>query len=383
MPETLLYVMLIVWLLLGAQTVVNIYLFPALETSDPDPRSAASPLVSIVIPARNEELAIGATLDRALQQVYSKFEVIVVDDDSTDRTAEIIREREGRPGLIPLTAGPPPEGWLGKPHALATGTAVARGEWLLLMDADVALEPGAVAAAVSTAEAYGWDHLALLPNMEREGFWEHLLMPLLGTVFFIYSPSFLSLFEKTRLAFGGGAFNLVRRKAYVAAGGHEAIKNSVVDDIRLAMEIKSAGFKSRVRLGGDWLHLRMYRGLFDIVDGFTKNAHAVFRGRRWLAPVVISLGLCIDVLPFAALPARYAGWASGAALLSWEASLVLLLLCRGIVHTHLRYPLWPVLLTPLTTVVGQYTLVRSLRMAYRDGVVRWRGRVYPLESTDF
>lgn len=383
MLEILLYLILIAWVLLAMQTAANMSLFPSLERSDSGATAAVTPPVSIVIPARNEEPTIGATLDHALQQDYPDFEVIIVNDDSSDGTAEIIDQRRGRKGLISLATGPPPEGWLGKPHALATGTAVARGEWLLLMDADVALEPGALRAAVSTAESKGWDHLALLPHMEREGFWEQLLMPLLGTVFFVYAPSFLSLFEKTKLAFGGGAFNLVRRKAYDAAGGHQAIRNSVVDDVRLAMEIKRAGFKSRWRLGTNWLRLRMYRGLFDIVNGFTKNAHAMFRGHRWLAPVFILLGVCIDVLPFGALPARYAGWASGSPLIAWEASLALLLLCRGAAHARLGYPLWPVLLTPLTVVVGQYTLLRSLRMAYGEGVVRWRGRVYPLESTDF
>ena len=129
-------------------------------------------------------------------------------------------------------------------------------------------------------------------------------MPLLPVFFFIFSPSFLALSRRRKLAFGGGAFNLVRRRAYEAIGGHQRLASSVVDDIRLAMELKAAGFVTRTKLGMSLVQLRMYHGLKEIVDGFTKNAHAIWAGREPLMLVVSSLLFAVNLLPFrmASLP---------------------------------------------------------------------------------
>ena len=262
----------------------NLVVFRRLEPAGEAPSSR----VSIVIPARNEERYIGKTLDAALSQDYPDFEVIVVDDDSTDGTSREIEARASDPRLVPLSARALEPGWLGKPNALATGAAGATGKWILFMDADVELHPKALEDAMAACERHGWDHLALLPHFEREGFWEELLMPVIPVAAFVYLPSFLTFVRRARLAAGGGAFGLVRREAYEAIGGHGAIKNSVVDDIRLAMELKRAGFDSNARMGLHRVSLRMYHGFDEIVEGFTKNAHAGF-GESILRPVIFVL----------------------------------------------------------------------------------------------
>ena len=373
------------WGLLLAQTVVNLLVFHELRPTDPPGPRQSWPMVSIVIPARNEERDIGPTLDAALAQDYPSFEVIVVDDGSTDGTAAEIERRASDARLVPVSCPPLPEGWLGKPHALSNGTAAARGEWLLLMDADVRLAPAALRYAVGRAASEGWDQLALLPHFDREGFWEEVTMPSLPVFFFVFSPSFVALSRRRKLAFGGGAFNLVRREAYDAIGGHRRLANSVVDDVRLAMELKAAGFKTRTQLGLALLRLRMYRGLGEIVEGFTKNAHAVWRGRELLLVVASSVLLAMNILPFFWLP-----WAMSSPsqalsppLLWLGASLALLLACRTVVQWRLGFPWWPVLFHALTVLVSYVILARSLRMVYVEGVVRWRGREYRSETTRF
>jgi len=378
------------WALCALFTVVNLLAFRRLPALDPPASRENWPRVSIVIPARNEERAIGRTLDAALAQDYPALEVVVVDDCSTDGTATEIAARSKDPRLRAVAGSPPPEGWLGKPHALATGTAVAQGDWLLLMDADIRLAPETLRQAIGYAERRSLDHLALFPDAVQEGFWEKVLMPILAVTGFIYFPTFLALSPRVRrLALGGGAFNLVRRTAYAAIGGHRRLANSVVDDIRLAMELKQAGFATEMKLGNHLVSLRMYHGRRELVDGFTKNTHAVIQatlGRHWIvAALCILVGLVLQIGPFA-----WIGWlaispagAFSPAGRTLGVSLLLLLLARIAVQWRMGYPLWPVLAHPLMGLVGLQIQARSLIMAHGEGVVRWREREYRRETTTF
>ncbi len=373
--------LLVVWGLLTLQTIVNLLTFRTLARATGESTSR----VSIVIPARNEERYIGRTLDAALRQEYPDFEVIVVDDESTDGTADAIARRGSDPRLVPLGSRPLEPGWLGKPNALATGAAKAIGKWILFMDADVELHPKALRDSVAACESGGWDHLALLPHLEREGFWEELLMPIIPVVALVYFPSFLAHLPWTRVAAGGGAFGLVRREAYEAMGGHENLKSSVVDDIRLAMDLKKAGFVSAARAGMHRVRLRMYHGLSEFIEGFTKNAHAGFGRSVWKPVFAVVVFLWIGLTPFAwpVLVALFPSSAFTGVVGSLGASLALVFVSLGLVHVRLGFPLWSIVLSPIATLVTLYVMLRSLRMARSDGVVRWRGREYPHESTEF
>ncbi len=355
---------------------------------EPDP-----PAVSIVIPARDEERAVRGTLEAALGQDWPNLQVVLVDDESSDATPRIAGEiAAADPRLTVISGEAPPAGWLGKPHALAQGAAAARGDWLLFMDADVRLAPGAVSTTVAHAGRHGLDHLALFPRFERRGFWEEVLMPLLSQALWMYFPSFLSRWSRLRkLAFGSGSFNLVRASAYRAIGGHRRLAASVIDDIRLAVELKSAGYASALELGDRLASIRMYHGRSEIFAGFEKNAHAILAHRPVLWFLNLTVGTVLNLAPFAwpvlvlAVRADWlapaVAWGGGGLVLA--VALAVALTARIAIQLRLGYPLWVVLFHPLGVLASVWISLGSLRAAYGQGVVRWRGREYRRQETDF
>lgn len=387
------------WALLALFTAVNLMVFrrpPVRSAAEVGP-AGREPLpvgggpraarVSIVIPARDEERALAATLEAALAQDWPELEVVVVDDRSRDATGEIATRFAAADRRVTVVDGAePPPGWLGKPHALAQGTAVARGDWLLFLDADVRLHPRAVSSALARARRRGLDHLALFPHFRRRGLWEQVLMPSLALTLLVYFPSFLSRWRRLRrLAFGSGSFNLVRAIPYRRLGGHARLRDSVIDDLRLAVELKSAGYHSALALGDHLASIRMYHGRREIFAGFEKNLHALLARHPLFSLFNLTAGTALNLAPFAwpllAVAAPAAAFAPAGRLLAL--ALAVALACRTTVHLRLGYPLWPVLLHPLTTLAGSWIAARSLAAAYGEGVVRWRGRTYRRRDTGF
>jgi len=366
-----------------ALLLINLLALPRLSRATP--ADAGAPFLSIVVPARNEERAVAAAVRSLLEQDYSSFEVIVVDDRSTDRTLEILRGLGSDPRLKIVSGAEPPEGWLGKPHALFEGARAARGELLLFVDADVRYRSDAVSRAVGELTAHRADFLALLPRLESGSFWEEVLMPNLFCAVFFW-PTFLINSPWPRwLAAGGGAGNLVRRSAYNAVGGHEALRASVIDDVRLGFAVKRAGFRTRVVLAHDLVAVRMYRGFREIWDGFTKNIAYACSG--WLGAGVLALSLLwtvVAIVPPATLLAAAAG--AGVApgdVLRAGVSFVLLIAARAILAGALGEKLWPSVTHPLMAAVWAGLMARSLyhRVVRRSLV--WRGRAFDARKAGF
>ena len=347
---------------------------------------SALPGVSIVVPARDEALGIEAAVRSHLAQDYPDFEVIVVDDRSTDATPSILAElAAGHPRLNVVAGIEPPAGWLGKPHALHQGAARARGALLLFADADVRYDREALRDAVQMLQERRLDLLAFFPRLEMEGFWENVLMPYIPVSYF-FGPGFLINSDlQRRFAAGGGAGMLVRREAYRAAGGHEALRASVIDDIHLAIRVRRSGGRCRMTLADDRVRLRMYRGFRQVFDGFTKNMAFTFGG--WsAAPLALS-----TVFVFIAwiLPAAVLGAAAlGAAVPRTDvrlavAALGLTALARSILAVRLRNPLWTSLTQPLTAAVWAAITVRSLAWRFLHRSLLWRGRRYDARGAGF
>ena len=360
------------WLLALIRTIINLVLIPRLRA---DARPGREPLVSIVIPARDEARIIERTVRALLAQTYPCLEVIVVNDRSTDGTGAILRGiHDDR--LKVLDGEEPPEGWLGKPWALHQGSLLARGELLLFVDADVVYSPAAIRAAVAHRELRDPSLLTLLPYFEMRGLGENAAMPMLAMFCFSFMPTWMS--NRTRfaaLAVGGGTGNLVVRAAYDAAGGHEALKDSVVDDVALARLVRRAGGATEVVRADDLVSLRMYHGLTEVVEGFTKNAFAVF-GRNYVVGILIAAGTVIfHILPYGL---AVAGDRIGIA------TVVIISITRLILFRALRYRLDNALfLHPVMAAIWLWIFLRSIWLTGIRRKLLWRGRTYDARQTRF
>lgn len=363
---------LIIWLLTLVRTAINVALVPRLRKGAA-PRNA--PLVSVIIPARDEERTIERTVRSMLAQSYPALEVIVVNDRSTDATGAILGSI-GDPRLVVVQGEEPPPGWLGKPHALHLGARRARGELLLFVDADVIYAPDAVAAAVMRLQESGASMISLLPNFEMHGFWEHVAMPNLALFVFTLIP--LRLANRTRVALfaiGGGPGNLLRRADYEAIGGHDALKDAVIDDVGLARLVRRSGRRTEIALAHELVSIRMYHGLREIVDGFTKNSFAAFHRSYALALSFLLLGVVVHGVPYAL--ALTGDWIA-------IATIAAIALTRVVLFAALGYRLDNALFGHLPMMaIWLYILARSMWITGVRRQVRWRGRTYDAKDTRF
>ncbi|MEA2465211.1 MAG: chlorobactene glucosyltransferase [Acidobacteriota bacterium] len=360
------------WLLTLGRTILNLLLVPRLRAGAM-PRE--TPRVSVIVPARDEERSIERTVRALLAQTYPELEVVVVNDRSTDATGAILGSI-GDPRLVVVNGVEPPLGWLGKPHALHLGAARATGELLLFIDADIIYAPDAVAAAVARLEKSGASMLSLLPHFDLHGFWEHVAIPNLLVVAFTMLPLWLA--NKTRIPLfgaGGGPGNLIRRQDYDAIGGHESLKDAVVDDVALARLVRRSGRRSEVALANDLISLRMYHGLREIVDGFTKNSFAVFNRNYVAAVVVLLLAVIGHALPYAlAVTGDLIG----------IATVALIVLSRVVLYSALRYRLDNALFGHVPMMlIWCWILIRSMWVTGVKRQLTWRGRTYDAEKTRF
>lgn len=345
----------------------------------------ASPSVSIVVPARDEERGIEAGVGSLLAQDYPDLEVLVVNDRSSDRTGEILRSLAADPRLRIVAGREPPPGWLGKPHALFLGAQEARGSLLLFVDADVRYDPRTLAEAVEFLERERVDLLALFPRIEAAGFWEKVLLPFLpGSIF--GGLGFLANRDRPWwLAVGGGAGNLIRRSAYEAVGGHEALRDSIVDDVHLAMIAKQAGFRARFVRAEDRVGVRMYHGFREVFDGFTKNIAYCFTGLLGGALFALwaLLSLFWIVPPVVLLFAAFGGSMPAAAVPLAALAFGLVVIARLLLASELSDPLWPALTHPIMAAVWAGILCRSLYWKLVKREVVWRGRRYDAANARF
>ena len=334
---------------------------------------AASPSVSILIPARDEESNIAGCLDAALAQGRSVLEVLVYDDHSRDRTAQIVEEYAWRDWCVRLVKPSElPDGWCGKTFACARLAEEARGRWLLFLDADARLEENAASLIVGEALARGVTLLSCWPRLLTRGFWEGALMPLLNFVVFTLYPAPLALKrDDEALGLAHGSCVLARRDAYKAVGGHTVVRGELFEDVRLARVWRERGQRGLCLDGSGVVAVRMYRSLSEIWAGFRKNFFPAFRSVRtfW---AFVALHLFVFLVPFALAPlALRFSWAWPFA---WAAACVLA--ARVALALRFRQPWWSAALHPL----GEALLVAlglASWLSCRSGRgVEWKGRRY-------
>ena len=337
------------------------------------------PRVSIIVPARNEEEDIRETLVRLLALDYSNYEVIAVNDRSTDRTGAIIDDVAASSeahGLLKAIHIPDlPSGWLGKTHAMWTSAQQATGAWLLFTDADVQFKPDALRRAVAYAETERADHVVLFPRMIMKRPSERMMIAFFQALFVFGHRPWKVADPRARDHMGVGAFNMVRRSVYDAVGTYRALRMEVLDDMKLGKVIKNAGFAQRNVFGEDLISLYWARGAFGMVNNLTKNFFAVlsFQWPRTVATIV-GLGF-LNLGPFLGVWLAH-GWAR----LPYAIALVSLFGIYYGMSGMSAVPAYYFFLHPVGTSLFMYTLLRSMIQTLANGGVVWRGTKYPLEE---
>jgi glycosyltransferase involved in cell wall biosynthesis len=335
------------------------------------------PTVSVIVPARNEEASLASCLDSLLAQTGIAFEVIVVDDHSTDRTREIAdqfakaRPDKAHPQKVRvIEAGPLPTGWTGKNNALINGVRGARGEWLLFTDADTIHLPGSLARALAEAQEHYADMLSYSPEQIAVTFWEMAVLPVVFAELAREYPPAKVRDPGSQIAAANGQYILVRRDAYDEVGGHAAIAGEILEDVALARAVKTSGRKIRFRYADDAVRTRMYRNFRQLCDGWTKNLVLLFPNPGWLATkAVLRWGMLWAILlwPLTKQPG----------LLPWGFSAAIGVTFIAMRRLHVAN--FDLRMEFLGAVFGMpmfaYLLLRSKR-AYAKGNVFWKDRTY-------
>jgi glycosyltransferase involved in cell wall biosynthesis len=335
--------------------------------------------VSIIVPARNEQADIEQSLTSLLSLEYDNYEVIAVNDRSTDRTGEMMRTVAGTgPAsgilrIIEVTELPPR--WLGKTHAMWTAAQQATGEWLLFTDADVSFKTDSLRRVLAYAEEERADHVVLFPRILTKKPGERMMVAFFQTLFVFGHRPWKTADPKAPDHMGVGAFNLVRRSVYQSVGTYERLRLEVLDDMKLGKVVKNAGFRQRNVFGEDLISLHWAKGAMGMVRNLTKNFFAVL-SFQWWRVLASCFGLAfLNLLPFAGI------WLAH----GWERIPYLIALCSifGIyAGMSRRSPIPPyyIVLHPLSTSLFLYILVRSMFMTLWHSGIIWRGTKYPLEE---
>ncbi len=328
--------------------------------------ASGPPVVSVIIPARNEEMNLRACLESITSQAGIPLEIVVVDDHSSDRTSEIARSFAG---VRVLQAPELRSGWTGKNNAVAAGAAVAIGEWLLFTDADTVHLPGSLAASVEEARREKADLLSYSPEQVVGTFREKAVMPVIfaelaGT----FRPEEISDAASPAAA-ANGQYILVRRLVYNAVGGHAAIGGELLEDVALARAVKKAGFRIFFRYGGDRVRTRMYRNFDQLREGWTKNLVLLFPSPKKLA----GWRLAEFALVMAGLVAAGVGVRQGGLLPALGIVPVALTFAR-LRRAHFSWGTTALAVFGLP--VFSYLLLRSQRQ-HEQKRVTWKGRKYP------
>jgi chlorobactene glucosyltransferase len=343
--------------------------------SEVEPRSGEP--VSIIIPARNESAIIETVVRSILSSTYQPFELLVVDDRSTDDTAAVVERLAARDPRVRLVRGGDiPVGWYGKPWACIQGYRAARSDLLLFTDADTRHQPELLSRAVGALREVGADLVTVAPHQRCESFWERLVMPQIWLLLALrYHPDAVNRARLERDVIANGQFILTTRDAYEAAGTHAAVAHEVAEDLAIAQAYLRAGRRIHFAFADDLMETRMYRNLRELIEGWSKNVYLGGRRSfpqepvlRALVPVTLTAAIGFWLVPIAAL--AISSGAGAAALAASGLSVIF----WTMISYGMRIPIVYGLGYPIGAAMALFIVARS---TWRGGrKVVWRGRTY-------
>jgi len=356
---------------------------PSLDDVPP----AEGPLVSVIIPARNESSVIETVVRSVLATHYRRVELIVVDDRSTDDTAaRVARLIAGHARARLLAGSPLPDGWYGKPWACLQGARAATGDLLLFTDADTTHGPELLGRAVATLEREHADLLTVAPLQRCVTLWERLIMPQIWLLLGLrYHPGRVTRARRERDAIANGQFILTTRTAYEAVGTHEAVRHEVAEDLALAQAYLRSGRRIFFAFARRFMETRMYHSLPHLIEGWSKNMYLGGRRsfphepvRRASVPILLVSAFLFWLVPPAIVLAGLAGGEIGELLPAATAAIGLSALFWARVSIEMEIPAVYGLGYPAGAAMALYIALRSIWRGERR--VEWRGRVYGTEG---
>ena len=369
--SVLLFLLLFLGLLL-----TNLIDFPCMQQNSPHEGS----FVSVMVPARNEALNIERCVRSLLRQDFASFEILVLDDGSTDATPDLLKCLVAESGarLRILHGEPLPDGWHGKAWACSQLGRQAKGELLLFTDADTMHEPDALRRSVGALTESGADMLSIMPNQELGSFWEKLVVPLIHVILMCYLPvRLVRTSPRPAFCFANGQFILFRKKIYDRIGGHTAVKDALVEDVWLCKAVKKAGGSVASFNGYDVVSCRMYRNFKEIWDGFSKN---LFASIGYSTPglfLLMTLIAGLYVVPYLfIISSLFAGELSISLFWMPLFQIAIALFCRFIIARAFRQSLSIAFLHVLSQIVLLAIAFNSFRLITFGKGASWKGRNY-------
>ncbi len=366
----------LIWLWKVIAAAFGLPRIPHLRLPQYDISPAGSPSITVIVPARNEAADIAATIHSLLAQDYPNLQIIAINDRSTDQTGEIIdtiaAQRPEKLRALHVTELSP--GWLGKTHAMALTARQAYTDYLLFTDADVLFHPSAIRRSLASAVATNADHFVIVPTTIIKR-WDEAAILGFFQIFSLWGPRPWRVAnpKAQRDALGIGAFNLLRRSAYLEIGGFESLRMEIVEDLGLARRIKRAGLGQRVAFGRGLVSLHWASGATGLVSIMTKNLWAAFRFYIWLA----LLG-CLWLLTFCVAPAIGLFFAPTRvpAILAFAA----VAWAYRLMSRSSSISTWNAVFFPLSALFFVFALLYSMCTTLKQGGVIWRGTFYPLSE---
>ncbi len=353
--------------------ILNVLTFPRLRSAQTPAVSADKPLVSILIPARNEAQVITRTIRSLLAQHYPNFEIILLDDQSTDGTADIAAQAGAGDSRLRIISGAPlPEGWLGKNWACQQLSQAAGGDYLIFTDADVYWSADALAAVMALAGQTRADLLTVWPTQDTVSAGERLVVPLMALAILGYLPLLgVHHLPWAIFAAANGQCMAFRRAAYNRVGGHAAVRDQIVEDVAFARRVKQAGLRLRMADGAGQICCRMYHDWPGVRAGFSKNILAGHGGSVTFLAVSTLFHWLIFVFPWAWL---LVSLFTGAGLM-WPLALIALGVgVRLLTAVATRQRALDALWLPFSVVLITIIAAQSVWWQYHGGP-RWKGRV--------
>jgi chlorobactene glucosyltransferase len=373
-----------VWIYFLAYMTKSFRQSPRLETFD---RTSIRrfPQVSVIVPARNEERYIARCLDSLLGQDYPNFEIIAINDSSTDRTGEIIKAYAAKDSrVVHLDASPKPEGWTGKNWACYQGYLHARGELLMFTDADSRHLPSVMSLAVGHVMSQNLDALTAVPRLICNDFWTKMTMPVLATFLHTrFSPIRVND-PNTKTGYFFGSFFLITRSTYEAVGTHEGVREELVEDGALGGKVKASKFRMKMVRGESLIDAVWARDLRTLWQGLRRFMIPVYYQDKADAYMMVVAVFFILFVPFVSLPyllvANFAGNLSFTILLGLQLSTIALMMITIAVQCRLAIfenPLYA-FAAPLSGALISFSFLSAIADAKNKGAVSWRDRKYTI-----